>query len=284
MKKEKLTSHVTPFGHHSYRAFRECPRRYYYSYLYNGGMESKIGNVKTTEGTVFHAFTHAWHRTNKAKGALAEAQKEFLLEQKRWDIFKNPEKVEEAQETIARCCTAYIQHDQEWQAQHGKLTFLEFEQFMQIDLGNGTPFTSRRDAIVKWRGGIYVFETKLSGLSEDRMKDMHRSGGQVSGYVKTEQAHHPDCNGALINHMRSLKTPTLHRTPILRTPEQLARWAKRVTKTYREMEEAKANNYYMDDEDACVTYTTTCPYRDACACDTEEERQRVLDTFYRKRT
>lgn len=284
----KRTSHVTPYGHHAYLAFRECPRRYYFSYLFNGGMESKVGNTATTAGTCFHTFTQVWHSTGSAKKAMSECLKMFAQETKRWEIFRSPDKQEEVRQELHTMCELYPDFDRSWQARNGKLKFIEAEEYAKVlvispSCPAGAPFTSRRDAVVLWSDEYYIFETKRSGLQDSRMTDFHRMGGQVSGYIVTTQGEKRPCVGALINHARPLKTPEFFRKAVLREPHILENWKDALGRTYQQMEEAKTTGYPCH-YDACVTYTTACSFRDVCLLSTPAQQEECLRVFYRQRT
>ncbi len=284
MAKSKGKSGGTRWGHHAYATFRDCPRKYFLTYVFQGGWENKTGSLTASLGTLWHEWRASFLKTGLAAKAARAVRRRLEEERARWKVLQDTEAQAEVKADLERLAVGYPKFHEEWQKQNGKLEYESFETegYAPISVNSlEIPYTVRKDAIVRWKSERFIEDAKCSGLSWDRMLDYHRLGGQVSGYVHSE----PECLGGLIEHVRPLKTPQYYRKPVLRTPLQVEEWKKSIAKTYSRIAGSNPNDPadWEPHFDQCVTYTWTCPFQDACLTLRWDRIVQTLEAIYRRK-
>ena len=136
-------------------------------------------------------------------------------------------------------------------------------------------FKGRVDALLSWKGMIWIFEQKTSGLQTDNWWRQWLLDIQLSGYTYgVEKATGIRPQGVLLNKIRKpKKNEDIHkweqsnifeREPFLRSNADLKRFETQFIKQCNAYEDAMFNDNIWMNTAACMNWNRTCYFHESC--------------------
>lgn len=217
------------------------------------------------------SFGKTWHSATEmmAKGdSIDKVKKHFA------DEYKNEEKDEKR--TPEKGQLMLTTYEQKYNGV--PLEFVYTETPFAIELPNNIILCGRIDAIVKWKGEIYVFERKTTSALGKTFFEQFELNYQIDIYSLACYELVGECAGAIIDVARVVKGKTSYddfiRVPVSRTQEDLYFAKKNLVEI---VEDIQRGPIYQN-KDNCMKWFRKCAYHDLCmgACD-----ERIIRAQYK---
>lgn len=255
-------------GFHFIQDYRRCKRYWKHKYV------DRLDPIQKSPALLFgesgHEALELYYQMAKdgvPYHERAQPMKQKFLDalHEKQDRYTYQDKFEEDLNRAEAVCDAYtLQYSMEG------FTPLAVEESIEVDVGNGHPFTGRVDLVVRSKElNHYIVDHKFTGWSLNSFAKTVQNSDQATAYLFLWNKAHPELqvSGVIFNIIREYKGNVNFLRPI-------------VSKTPRDIEEFKLD--LMDDQydiesrlfnpearwpkntESCFLYNRPCPFLDIC--------------------
>lgn len=269
------------YDHTRVKAFKECPRKYFYSMVLGRKKpEGKWASVFAW-GTMVHKFAEILYATKGDAGAAAgEAAKLFRASTNpSFDFLDKARMVK----TFARLTKLYID-----EKNTGAIRPMSIEEPWNVMLPNGNSIGGRTDLTVLWNEIEWIRDWKTTSKMITYFKSSLDPNDQATRYIfglsalkygfDNEGTPRNVIGGTLFTIIQNTKTvgPEIQNAPISRTKTQLRAWLQGEMHTHTMMDACRAEDVWPMYESAC----SFCDYQTVCTQPSEAGMKYQLESQF----
>ena len=170
------------FSHSSISCYRECPRKYWFSYEALGtGIAPATSSVALQIGTLYHSGMELL-----LKNGLQAAEEMVEQYEAKFDFGADPE----VRASIAAHSKGLlIAHDRKLKTMPtDSWTLIEAEKQFSLEIEPGVFFVGKLDALIQWDGAIWLMEHKALTIVDDSLFSTLPSDGQILRYTYAQRS------------------------------------------------------------------------------------------------
>jgi RecB family exonuclease len=266
--------------HTSTDVFKECPKKYFFKIVL--GYRSAGGEIFFAWGGAYHKFREILDKSGNI--ATATEAGRALWKEKQG---KDPEVGSKHDFlTEARLIKTFLAAYKHWEQEkkQGIYEILDVELPFNVELPDGSRSSGRIDAILRWRGRVWVRDYKTSSQEGEFFERSLEPNDQFTRYIfAAQQLCGEPVQGALIEVMfnkRDHKTdrgksdvgPTIKPYMTARTNEQVMNWAEDTMHWNRMITHCRETDTWPMNETSC----RYCEFHQVCKLPTEPAQEYAL--------
>ena len=253
--------------------FQSCEQKFKWKYLDN--LEPRFDGVPKPLGTAFHLGVAEMYRgatRTVAKGmALVEFHRVLPPGWAGGDD-KTVQQIKKGEIQLMAMMDAYP-----W-ATEAPENVVAVEKDMEWEVEKGKTLVFRVDRLIRVNGGLWLHDTKTTGIELSAAVKSQRLRTQYAGYaagveavmgeklagVMLDMVHKPEVYFKKTGEFSSMKEAGFLREPVAKTEEQLGEFKAWFTVLAGSVEASITNQVWLKNTDTCMAFNRTCPYLELC--------------------